>query len=81
MELPGSPSDLVGDLMSDKGGRGEDEFESLDVLQLSSQGFESINRETGSRDPHLGAGAHGPFQIVTQQLRDVVQDFHYSPRA
>jgi hypothetical protein len=72
MELPWSPRDLVCRLLSDEGRGGEDEFESFDVFQLSTQGLEGIDGEAGSRDPHLGAGAHGPFQIVTEQLRDVV---------
>jgi 4-carboxymuconolactone decarboxylase len=34
--------------------------------------FEDARQQVIYEITHLGAGAHGPFQIVTEQLRDVV---------
>lgn len=72
MKLPGGFSDQVRRLLGDEGRLREDELQGFNALQFLLQSFECINRETGRRDSYLGAGAHFPLQIVTQQPRDVI---------
>ena len=72
VKFAGSFCDPVRRLLGNERWRGEDELQGLNGFQLSPQSFESINREAGRCDSHLGAGAHSPLQIVTQQPRHVV---------
>jgi hypothetical protein len=43
-------ANLVGDLAGREGGRGEDEAEFVDLLQLGLQGLEGVHREARSGD-------------------------------
>lgn len=67
---------LVGDLVGNKGGRGEAEVQLVDLLQLGFQRLERVHRKARGRDLQARAWPEGLFEIVAKQPANVVDQFH-----
>jgi hypothetical protein len=69
-------ANLVGDLVGNKGGRGEDEVQFVDLFQLGFQRLEGVHRKARGRDLQARAWPEGLLEIVAKQPADVVDQFH-----
>ena len=67
-------------LAGNERGRGENELERFDLLQLRFERLERVNGEARRRDLEFRSGRNRLLQAVAEQLIDVVDDFHASGR-
>jgi hypothetical protein len=66
--------EFIGNVVRDEGGRGEDEFEGIDLLQFLFESLVGVDGEARGGDLELRAGGDGAFQIVAEQAGDVVEE-------
>lgn len=79
VELLALLANLVADLVGHKGGRGEDEVQLIDLLQLGFQRLEGVHRKARCGDLEPCPWPEGLLEVIAQQAADVVDQFHQSP--